>query len=185
MIIKQIFDYFFALILLFILSILLLFIYVFTSIDTKSNGLFLQKRVGQHGKLFTIFKFKTMHPKTGKISKLGAFLRKYKIDELPQLFNILIGNMSFVGPRPDIQGYYDTLEGENRKILELKPGLTSDASIKYANEESLLAKQNNPKQFNDEILFPEKVKMNLEYYHNHSFWGDIQIIFKTFLSILK
>lgn len=169
---------------IFLLSVLC-FIWILASFDTKSNGLFLQKRVGQYGKLFTIFKFKSMHPKTGEISKVGAFLRKYKIDELPQLVNILKGDMSFVGPRPDISGYYDVLEGESRKILELKPGLTSEASIKYANEEELLRLQEDPLQYNDNIIFPDKVKLNLEYYYHRTFFGDIRLIFKTFFSFIK
>lgn len=120
-----------------------------------------------------------MHPQTNAISAWGSFLRNSKLDELPQLFNILKGDMSFVGPRPDIPGYYNLLQGENRKILTLKPGLTSEASIKYKDEEELLAQQENPLAYNDHIIFPDKVKMNLEYYHQRSFWGDLGIIFKT------
>lgn len=185
MIIKRVFDFLLSSILLIFLSFILVFIWMLTSLDTQSNGLFLQKRVGQYGKLFTIYKFKTIHPKTNKISTIGAFLRKYKIDEFPQLLNILLGQMSFVGPRPDISGYYDKLEGENRKILELKPGLTSEASIKYANEEALLAIHENPLRYNDEVLFPDKVKMNLAYYYNRSFLGDIRLLFKTFSTFLN
>jgi lipopolysaccharide/colanic/teichoic acid biosynthesis glycosyltransferase len=109
------------------------------------------------------------------------FLRKTKWDELPQLWNVLCGEMSFVGPRPDLFGYYDKLTGEKRKILELKPGITSEAALKYANEEELLSKQENPKEFNDLILFPDKVKMNLDYYYNHTFIRDLKIILKTVL----
>lgn len=146
---------------------------------TKSFGVFLQKRIGQFGKPFTIFKIKTMDDGTKKASAFGIFLRKSKLDELPQLFNILIGQMSFVGPRPDIEGYYDNLQGEARKILELKPGLTSEASIKYANEEEILNQKENPLEYNDTIIFPDKVKMNLEYYYKQSFLVDLQIIVKT------
>jgi lipopolysaccharide/colanic/teichoic acid biosynthesis glycosyltransferase len=149
------------------------------SLDTKSFGIFTQKRIGQFGKSFRIYKIKTLHDQTKEISGFGKFLRKSKLDELPQLFNILLGEMSFVGPRPDIAGYYDLLEGENRKILELKPGLTSEASIKYRNEEDILKNANNPAQYNDTIIFPDKVKMNLAYYYKNSFWADIQIILKT------
>jgi lipopolysaccharide/colanic/teichoic acid biosynthesis glycosyltransferase len=113
------------------------------------------------------------------ISRFGNFIRKTKIDELPQLFNLLIGNMSVVGPRPDVVGYYDKLQGEERKILELKPGLTSLATLKYANEETLLAQQENPLHYNDIILFPDKVKLNLHYYHTRTFFGDLKIIWKT------
>lgn len=107
-------------------------------------------------------------------------MRKTKLDEAPQLFNILKGDMSFVGPRPDIAGYYDRLEGEAKLILALKPGLTSEAGIKFRNEEKILSKQEDPLKYNDEILFPEKVKMNLRYYYNLSFKEDLYILFKTF-----
>ena len=130
--------------------------YVVASVDTFSNGLFTQPRVGQYGVLFTIYKLKTIRPKSQKISPVGRFLRKSKIDELPQLFNVLNGTMSFVGPRPDIEGYYDKLEGEARKVLQLKPGITSEASIKYANEEVILEQQPNPLRYNDEVIFPDK-----------------------------
>lgn len=177
--IKRLFDIFFSILFFIILGWFIVLFLIIVSIDTNSNGFFLQTRIGQYGKPFTIYKFKTIHPKTQRISKFGAFLRKYKIDELPQLFNILIGDMSFVGPRPDIPGYYDKLQGEYRKILELKPGLTSKAAIKYSNEEEILAKQTNPLQYNDEVIFPDKVKLNLEYYYKQSFLVDLQIIFKT------
>lgn len=126
-----------------------------------------------------------MNGNNNKISPIGSFLRKYKIDELPQLLNILKGDMSFVGPRPDIEGYYDKLTGEERKILELKPGLTSEASIIYKNEEELLAKQNEPLKYNDEVLFPEKVKLNLDYYYKQSLFLDFKIILRTLVSLLN
>ncbi len=119
------------------------------------------------------------------ISRFGNLIRKAKIDELPQLFNVLLGEMSIVGPRPDVLGYYDQLQGEERKILELKPGLTSLATIKYANEEVILKQQENPVQYNNEVIFPDKVKMNLKYYYTHTFWGDIKIIGQTLLVLFK
>jgi lipopolysaccharide/colanic/teichoic acid biosynthesis glycosyltransferase len=149
------------------------------SLIYESSGFFSQTRIGQFGKPFTLYKLRTMHPKTQSISIVGACLRKSKLDELPQLWNILKGDMSFVGPRPDIPGYYDQLQGEARKILELKPGLTCDASIKYAHEELLLAQQNNPLHYNDTVIFPDKVRMNLHYYYNQSFLGDLKILWKT------
>lgn len=152
---------------------------VIASVDTKSFGLFVQERIGQFGKPFNIFKIKSMNDTTQQISSFGRFLRQSKLDELPQLLNILLGQMSFVGPRPDIPGYYDKLEGENRKILELKPGLTSEASIKYTNEEELLAQQVDPLHYNDYVIFPDKVKMNLKYYYNQSIFLDLQILFRT------
>lgn len=150
------------------------------AIDTASNGIFTQKRVGQYGKLFRIYKLRSMHSQNHAISGFGKFLRNSKLDELPQLYNVLIGNMSIVGPRPDIPGYYDELKGEDRKILALKPGLTSEASLKYINEEELLSKQKDPLNYNDTILFPDKVKMNVDYYHTRTFVADLLIIFKTF-----
>lgn len=176
---KRLFDGTAALIGILLIGIPLAIAYVAASIDTASNGLFRQIRIGQFGKEFTIFKLKTLHPKTKKITVFGRFLRKSKIDELPQLFNILVGQMSFVGPRPDIPGYYDKLIGEDRKILELKPGLTSEASIKYAQEEEILAHVKNPLEYNDTVIFPDKVKMNLEYYYKQSILVDLQIIVKT------
>jgi len=120
-----------------------------------------------------------MHWASGQISKYGNFLRRYKLDELPQLLNILLGDMSFVGPRPDIPGYYDKLKGENRKILELKPGLFSWAAIKYFNEEEELRWHDNPLEYNDNVIFPDKVKMNLHYYYTQSFKEDLRIMWKT------
>ena len=182
--IKQIFDRCFALFGMLLLFPILLICWLLAAIDTSSNGLFLQTRIGQFGKPFIIYKLRTMHPKTRNVSNIGAFLRTYKFDELPQLLNVLLGNMSIVGPRPDIAGYYNKLIGENRNILTLKPGLTSEAAIKYANEDQLLAQQENPLHFNDTVLFPDKVKLNLAYYYNRTFWGDLQLIFKTINSVL-
>lgn len=176
---KRFFDVVFSFIALVLFFWILLIGIGIASIDTQSFGLFLQKRIGQYGKPFLIYKIKSVHDRTKRISSYGYFLRKSKLDELPQLVNILLGQMSFVGPRPDIPGYYDQLEGEAKKILELKPGLTSEASIKYANEEAILRQQENPLLYNDTLLFPDKVKMNLEYYYKRSILVDLQIIIKT------
>ena len=153
--------------------------------------IFTQKRVGQHGKLFTMNKFRSMTVShngstvsvkgESRITPLGANLRKYKLDELPELWNVLIGDMSFVGPRPDVPGYADKLEGDDRRMLLLKPGITGPASLKYRNEEELLAEQENPKKYNDEVLFPDKVRINIEYLDNWSFWNTIKIIIYTVL----
>lgn len=177
---KRIFDIVLSFFLLIFLGIFICIFWVATSIDTKENGLFVQKRIGQFGKPFTIYKLRTMD-RSKKISGFGHWLRKSKIDELPQLWNVFVGDMSFVGPRPDISGYYDKLEGEDRKILKLKPGITSLASIKYRNEEFILSKQEIPLKYNDEVIFPDKVKMNLDYYYNRSFLGDLRIIIRTFI----
>lgn len=154
--------------------------------------IFTQKRVGKDGKLFTMYKFRSMAVGHGgssvsvagesRITPLGAKLRKYKLDELPELWNVLIGNMSFVGPRPDVPGYADKLEGESRMILQLKPGITGPASLKYRNEEELLAVQADPIKYNDEVIFPDKVRINLNYLRHWNFWLDIKIIIYTILS---
>jgi lipopolysaccharide/colanic/teichoic acid biosynthesis glycosyltransferase len=179
MVYKRIFDLVFSLIALILFGWIILLCILIATLNTKSIGIFTQERIGQHGKIFTIFKIKTMNDRLKTISMFGKFLRKSKLDELPQLFNIIKGDMSVVGPRPDIPGYYDLLEGVNRKILELKPGLTSEASIKYRNEEELLQSAINSKQYNDEIIFPDKVKMNLNYYYNYNLLIDLKIILKT------
>ena len=186
---KRLFDILFSGILLFLFFWVLLIVWLFAIIDTGTNGIFIQDRIGQYGKRFKIYKFRTIQISRNledlKISKLGKLLRNYKLDELPQLINVLKGEMSIVGPRPDIEGYYDLLENENRKIIELKPGLTSLASLKYYNEEVLLGEQADPLAYNDKVLFPDKVKMNLEYYHYHTFYGDLKIISETFKFIIK
>ncbi|MDH4404090.1 MAG: sugar transferase [Flavobacterium sp.] len=177
---KRLFDLFFAIFGLIVTLPIIALLYSIATIDTKQNGIFSQTRIGQLGLPFTIYKIRTFgFSNEYPISKVGAFLRNSKLDELPQLWNIFIGNMSFVGPRPDIAGYYDKLEGESRKILQLKPGLTSLASIKYAKEESLLEKQDDALFYNDTIIFPDKVKINLDYFYNNSILGDLKIIWKT------
>jgi lipopolysaccharide/colanic/teichoic acid biosynthesis glycosyltransferase len=182
---KVVLDFIFAVILTIFLIPLLIILFIIASFDTSSNGIFFQKRIGQYGKPFTIFKFKTIHEEKRTCSRIGQTLRKFKLDELPQLFNILKGEMSFVGPRPDIEGYYDKLTGAERKVLELKPGLTCEASIQYRNEENLLKAQKDPLKYNDEIVFPHKVKMNLDYLENISFRNDTKILFKTLITLLK
>jgi lipopolysaccharide/colanic/teichoic acid biosynthesis glycosyltransferase len=114
-----------------------------------------------------------------RITPLGAFLRKHKFDELPELWNVVCGDMSLVGPRPDMPGYANQLVGEEKLILKLRPGITGPASLKYANEEELLAGVADPVKYNDEIIWPDKVRINLDYYYNRSFLGDMLIIFKT------
>lgn len=179
MIIKRLFDVLISFLALLFLSPVILLLVLISSILTDSSGLFLQKRIGQFGKIFTILKIKTVHPITEEISAFSNFLRRTKLDELPQLFNILKGEMSFVGPRPDIPGYYDKLEGDQRLILQLKPGLTSEASLKYANEDAILNKLARPLEYNDNVIFPDKVRMNLDYYNKRHFLLDLKIICKT------
>lgn len=192
MILKYIFDRTMAFFgLLFAWPILLL---VAILIRCKMSGgpvIFKQKRVGKDGQLFTMYKFRSMavsHSGSSvsvagesRITPLGATLRRYKLDELPELWNVLVGNMSFVGPRPDVPGYADNLKGKDRAILQLRPGITGPASLKYRNEEELLATVNNPQQYNDEVIYPDKVRINLYYLQHYSFWKDIQMIFCTIL----
>ena len=186
--IKRIFDFSLALIGLLITWPIILIAWIVASIETKSNGFFLQKRVGENGKLFTIIKIKTMYPNNGssvttandsRITKSGKFFRKYKIDELPQLINVLKGDMSFVGPRPDVPGYADRLKGEDRIILSIKPGITGPATLKYKNEEEILANVDDPVKYNNEVIWPDKVKINKEYIKNWSLKKDIEYILKT------
>jgi lipopolysaccharide/colanic/teichoic acid biosynthesis glycosyltransferase len=150
---------------------------------------FLQTRIGKNGIPFKMIKFRSMIPNRSsntitskndkRITRLGSFLRKRKLDELPELLNILNGTMSLVGPRPDVPGYADNLKGEDRLVLKLRPGITGPASLKYSNEEELLARMENPKWYNDNVIFPDKIKINLNYYHNHNLWLDITLIFQT------
>lgn len=152
---------------------------------------FQQMRVGKDAVLFKMLKFRTMtinHSGSTisvkgerRITPIGAVLRKYKLDELPELWNILKGDMSFVGPRPDVPGYADKLEGEDRLLLSVRPGLTGAASIKFSNEEELLALQDDPVKYNDEVLYPEKVRINNNYVRHMSFGLDLKIIIFTIL----
>ncbi|WP_367182752.1 sugar transferase [Chryseobacterium sp.] len=181
---KALMDYGLSFVAIIVLLPFFIILIIITSFDTGFPGIFRQKRIGRDGRAFTIYKLRTYHPANASKSHIGRWLRKTKLDELPQLFNVLKGDMSLVGPRPDIPGYYDVLKGEYRLILQLKPGLTSEAGIKFRNEEELLNRQENPLKYNDEILFPEKVKMNLDYYHKLSFKKDARILLKTF-SVLR
>lgn len=145
--------------------------------------LFKQTRIGKNGVPFTIYKLRTIPEGATMPNAWGAFLRKSKLDELPQLLNVLKGEMTLVGPRPDVPGYADLLQGDNRIILTLKPGITGLASLKYRNEEQLLAQQPNPKQYNDEVIWPDKVRINKWYASNRTFLIDLQIIFYTLIPI--
>ncbi|WP_124980818.1 sugar transferase [Nonlabens xiamenensis] len=147
------------------------------------NVFFTQERIGRHGKFFKIIKFKTMSD--GHVTKIGRYLRRYKIDELPQFINIMKGEMSVVGPRPDLPGYYDRLSGKYRDILCLRPGLTSLAALKYSREEYLLENQLNPLEFNDKIIFPDKVRLNYEYLNKQSFFYDLKILLATLHRLMK
>lgn len=203
MFVKWVFDRLMALVGLLILWPVLLVVAML--IRWKMSGgpvIYRQLRVGQYGKLFTIYKFRTMRPTSvpslskgensqswstvsvageSRITPLGAKLRKYKLDELPELWNVLIGDMSFVGPRPDVPGYADMLEGDAKRMLQLRPGITGPASLKYRNEEEILAKVGNPIEYNDTVIWPDKVRINLYYLDHYSFCKDLQMIFCTVL----
>lgn len=181
---KRLFDLLFSFVGLLLVTPLILIMALGAALDTGSTGFFLQDRVGQHGKLFRIIKLRTISAKTSAISKYGKFLRRSKIDELPQLYNVLIGEMSFVGPRPDVPGYADVLKGKDRALLKLKPGLTGLASLKYRNEEALLALERNPLQYNDTVIWPDKVRLNNWYEEHRSFGMDLLILCYTFLPFL-
>ena len=200
MFLKWLFDKLASLFGLLFLSPVLLVVAILIKVKMPGPILFCQKRVGQYGKLFTVYKFRSMTVKAEasvasrdseatsiasteqcRITPLGVKLRRYKLDELPELWNVLKGDMSFVGPRPDVPGYADQLQGEEKDILKLKPGITGPASLKYRNEEELLASVENPAQYNDEVIFPDKVRLNLYYLRNYSFIKDIQMIVCTVL----
>lgn len=191
MIFKRLFDITAAVFGLIITLPVFLAIYLLIKTQMTGSVFFKQQRVGRHGKIFKMIKFRTMtinHSGSTisvkgerRITPLGAVLRKYKLDELPELWNILIGDMSFVGPRPDVPGYADKLEGEDRLLLSIRPGLTGAASLKFSNEEELLALQDDPVKYNDEVLYPEKVRINNNYVRHMSFGLDLKIIIFTIL----
>ncbi len=175
---------------------LILAAWLLASLEARSNGFFLQQRVGRQGRLFRVIKIKTMRPDgnqittvtrrgDSRITPFGAFFRKAKIDELPQLWNVLIGDMSFVGPRPDVPGFADMLEGDERAILSIRPGITGPATLKYRNEEELLAAQDDPETYNREVIWPDKVRINLNYICNWSLSQDLKYILRTFFNFLS
>jgi len=191
-IIKRTFDLIGAILGILLTGWLMVLAWLVASIETKSNGLFMQKRIGKEGKPFFVYKIKTMKPIEGiestvtasgdaRITKSGAFFRRTKIDELPQFFNVLLGAMSFVGPRPDVPGFADTLEGEDRIILALRPGITGPASLKYKDEEVLLSKQKDPESYNREVIWPDKVKINKAYIKEWTLKKDVEYLIKTVL----
>lgn len=191
LLIKHLFDKIAAFSGIILLSPFMLLIFIIHKIVMpKGDFLYMQERIGQYGEKFNIYKIRTMKQDSDddnfvttsndeRILPFGKFLRRTKLDEIVELVNVLKGEMSLVGPRPDVSGYADMLQGEDRKILELRPGITGPASLKYINEEEILAKVENPQQYNDEIIYPDKVKINLDYYYNRTFWGDIKIILNT------
>jgi lipopolysaccharide/colanic/teichoic acid biosynthesis glycosyltransferase len=193
LLLKRSFDFFMSVILLITLSWLIFFAWFFSSINTRENGFFLQQRVGKDGVLFYIIKIRTMNShslqkttvttsKDPRITNLGKFLRRTKIDELPQLWNVFTGDMSFVGPRPDVPGYADKLQEDVRKeLLSVYPGITGPATLAYRNEETLLSQQEDPEFYNDNVIYPDKVQINLNYIRNWRFRDDLKFIFQTII----
>jgi lipopolysaccharide/colanic/teichoic acid biosynthesis glycosyltransferase len=189
---KRVFDITFSALGLLVSFPMICIAWAIASIETSSNGFFMQQRVGQNGKLFKVIKIKTMKRIDGidtsitastdaRITKSGAFFRNTKVDELPQLWNVLVGEMSFVGPRPDVPGYADKLEGADKAILSLRPGITGPASLKYKEEEELLSREANPQKYNDEVIWPDKIKINRQYIEKYSLTKDIAYIWKTII----
>lgn len=204
MILKWIFDRSWALIGLLVLWPVLLIVVVLIKIKMPGGpAFFIQKRVGRSGKLFDCHKFRTMTVKhsgstvsvagDSRITPLGAKLRHYKLDELPGLWDVLIGNMSFVGPRPDVPGYADQLKGDDRRVLKLRPGITGPATLKYRLEDEMISEYVAQKQkegdtremqviaeeYNDKVIYPDKVRLNLYYLDHYSFVKDFQMILCT------
>jgi lipopolysaccharide/colanic/teichoic acid biosynthesis glycosyltransferase len=189
--IKYLFDRVFALMALIITIPAFIIIPVIILIDSKGPVIFSQKRVGKQGRLFTMLKFRSMRVNDTsntvtssvdpRITRVGSFLRKWKLDELPELINVLTGDMSFVGPRPDVPGYADKLEGNSRRILMLRPGITGPATLKYLDEEEILTGVSDPQRYNDDVIFPDKVRINLLYLDRFSLKEDLKIIFYTLI----
>ena len=195
-IVKRIFDFFAALIGIIILSPIFIIVSIAIKLDSPGNIMFLQKRVGKCGKEFDIFKFRTMVTnaerlgkqitvgKDNRITKVGAFLRKYKIDELPQLFNVLKGDMSLVGPRPEVPKYVALYNEEQKKVLSVRPGITDLASLKYSDENDILEKVENPEEYYINVIMKDKLSLNLEYIEKSNLFFDISLVIKTILKCI-
>jgi len=190
--IKRLFDLFFSFIALIIIAIPLIILFVLSTISTRKLGLYSQNRIGLNGQPFVMYKVRSMKEgdesigitlkNDSRITVFGKFLRRFKLDELPQFWNVLIGDMSLVGPRPDIPGYADQLITEDRIILSVRPGITGPATIKYQNEETILAVQPDPVTFNNTVIWKDKIEINKEYIKNWSLKGDIKYILQTIFS---
>ena len=194
---KFLFDMFFSFFGLFALSPILFIISILIKIDSKGTIFYLQKRIGKNQTEFKLFKFRTMSAdsekkglltigeKDTRITKIGYYLRKYKLDELPQLINILKNDMSFVGPRPEVKKYVDLYSPQQKKVLSIKPGITDYASIEYVNENEILAKSDKPEFTYINKVMPHKLKLNLKYIEEMNFFVDLKIIFQTIIKIIK
>ena len=192
---KRTFDFIFSLLLIILLSPVLIIISLIIALDSKGGIIFNQKRAGKDNIDFDIYKFRTMHlgsdkkglltvgAKDQRVTRAGYFLRKYKLDELPQLFNVLIGNMSFVGPRPEVRKYVELYNNEQLHVLDVKPGITDFASIDYANENEILAQSNSPEETYIKTVMPSKLELNLKYIREQTFLTDMKIIFRTIAKV--
>ncbi len=192
----RLFDILFAGIGLIVLSPLLAVLYLLVCIESPGGGFYRQKRVGKNGKDFWLYKFRSMRKGADKkglitigghdsrITHTGYFIRKYKLDELPQLFNVLRGDMSLVGPRPEVRKYVDMYTSEQRKVLSVRPGITDYASIEYADENVILGQSANPDKTYIEQIMPDKIRLNMKYIANHSIGEYFKIIFLTFKKII-
>ena len=195
--IKRLFDIIFSLLGLIVLSPILILLAILIKFDSKGSVFFRQVRVGRFNKDFKIFKFRTMHvnadklglltvgDKDPRITKIGYLLRKYKLDEFPQLINVLTSDMSFVGPRPEVRKYVNHYSKEDLKILNVRPGITDYASIEYRNEAEIINQANDPETAYINKIMPEKIKLNKLYIDKNNLLIDIKIILKTFTSILS
>jgi len=193
---KRLFDIIGSIIGLFLLSPLFLLLSIWIKIDSKGPVFYRQKRVGKNGKLFSLFKFRSMNigaEKNGlltvgrndsRITRSGFFIRKYKLDEFPQLINVLSGDMSIVGPRPEVPKYVALYNENQMKVLQIKPGISDWASIKFSNESELLEKSENPEKFYLNEVMPQKLALNLKYVETKTIWMDFKIIFFTIKKIL-
>lgn len=194
---KRIFDVIASGLGLIVLSPLFLILAIWIKLDSKEPVFYRQVRVGKDNKDFRIFKFcsmlvgadkgslVTIGGRDPRITRSGYFIRKFKFDELPQLINVFVGDMSLVGPRPEVRHYVDYWAPEQMHVLDVRPGITDPASIKFRNENELMEQAEDPEKFYIEVIMQEKLKLYLEYVANHSFWGDISLIFKTFWVIVK
>ena len=192
---KRIFDIIVSLIGLLVLSPLFLIIALAIAVESKGGVFYKQIRIGKNGKPFKLLKFRSMYVGADKkglltvsgrdprITKVGYFIRKFKLDELPQLINVLKGDMSLVGPRPEVPKYVELYTDEQREVLSVRPGITDPASIKYRNENDLLAQAQDPEKFYIEKIMPEKIKISIDYIRKRNFFTDLGVIFKTIFSV--
>ncbi|AQX83655.1 sugar transferase [Elizabethkingia bruuniana] len=193
---KRFFDIIFSLAGIIILIPIYIIVSIVITIDSKGGVIYKQKRIGKDGNPFGVMKFRTMHPgsfakgaitigdRDPRVTNVGYYLRKYKFDELPQLFNVLIGEMSFVGPRPEVEKYTVLYNETQKEVLSVRPGITDYASIKYRNESEILAQSSNPEKTYIEVIMPEKLNINLAYIKDNNIFKDVKIIFETFIAIM-